>query len=82
MLAIRNFFITLILLASLALGAVVVLLERDWVDFGTLDLYKIAQPSVVLDDEGAVLTTFELDKRAPVSFAKLPRCLIQAIFAA
>jgi penicillin-binding protein 1A len=57
-------------------------MEKDWVDFAALDIYTIAQPSVVLDDEGAIIAKFELDKRAPVAFDKLPKNLIQAFVAA
>ena len=67
---------------SIALGVAAVLIEKDWVDFAALDIYTIAQPSVVLDDEGAIIAKFELDKRAPVAFDKLPKNLIQAFVAA
>lgn len=82
MVSLRHLIISLILVASAITGAAAVLFQTDWVDFATLDIYTLAQPSVVLDDEGAVITTFEQDKRAPVAYDKLPTHLIQAFIAA
>lgn len=55
--------------------------EREWVDFSTLDAYKVAKPSVALDDEGQVLVKFQLDKRAPISYNQIPEILIKAFVA-
>ncbi len=70
------------MLLSISLGGIAVLLEKDWVDFSSLDMYKTALPSVVFDDEGQVLARFELDKRTPVSYKKLPKILVNAFVAA
>ena len=79
---IRRVIVSLCIIFSITLGVATVLIEKDWVDFAALDIYTIAQPSVVLDDEGAIIAKFELDKRAPVAFDKLPNNLIQAFVAA
>lgn len=78
----RRISLTLTFTLACAMGVLALLMERDWVDFSELDVYKIAQPSAVLDDEGAIITTFELDKRVPVAFDKLPKNLIDAFVAA
>ncbi len=78
----RKILFVAILFISFCLGIAVVLLEKDWVDFASLDIYTLAKPSVVLDDEGAEIARFELDKRSPVAYDKLPKHLIDAFVAA
>lgn len=78
----KKIFFTIVLSGSFLLGAALVLLEKDWVDFASLDIYTLAKPSVVLDDEGAEIARFELDKRTPVAYDKLPKHLINAFVAA
>ncbi len=79
---IKKIFFIVVLVLSFCLGMGIVLLEKDWVDFAALDIYTIAKPSVVLDDEGAEIARFELDKRTPVAYDKLPKHLIDAFVAA
>ncbi len=67
---------------SAIVGAGVFLMEKDWVDFSALDAYKTVRPSVILDDEGAELARFELDKRATISYDKIPLVVIKAFVAA
>jgi penicillin-binding protein 1A len=77
----RLLFIGIIICCAL-LGGLVVLLEKDWVDFSALDAYKTAQSSVVLDEDGEVISRFELDKCAPVLYDQLPDVLVKAFVAA
>ncbi len=64
------------------MGACIFVLENNWLDFSAFDAYKVAQPSIVLDDDGAELARFELDKRPPVPFDHLPEILVKAFIAA
>ncbi len=79
---IHRITVSVSIIFAITLGLATVLIEKDWVDFAALDIYTIAQPSIVLDDEGAIIAKFELDKRAPIAFDKLPKTLIQAFVAA
>jgi penicillin-binding protein 1A len=78
----RRLLIIFIIMCCILLGIGAFLMERDWVDFSTLDAYQAAKASIVLDDEGAELLSFELDKRASVTYNKIPDVLVQAFVAA
>ncbi|MFA5306261.1 MAG: PBP1A family penicillin-binding protein [Candidatus Babeliales bacterium] len=78
----RRLIIAFSLFLCLALGCIVFLMERDWVDFSKLDSYKPSQASVVLDDDGNEIANFALDKRAPVAFTKIPPMVVKAFVAA
>jgi len=71
-----------ICVCSMLLGVGFFILEKNAVDISVFENYKTAQPSVVLDDEGQVLARFELDKRATVSYDKIPAILVKAFLAA
>ncbi len=78
----RRLIIAFTLFVCLALGCIVFLMERDWVDFSKLDSYKPSQASIVLDDDGNEIANFALDKRAPVSYSKIPPMVVKAFIAA
>jgi len=71
-----------IILFSFSSGSFIYLLEKDWVDFSTFEVYKTARPSIVYDSDGEEITRFELDKRDQVTFDQLPKNLIDAFVAA
>jgi penicillin-binding protein 1A len=75
---VRKLVIFSFIIASIGIGAFIALTEKDWIDWGALDMYKRACPSVILDDEGAIIASFEVDKRSPVSYNKLPKVLVDA----
>lgn len=75
-------FITFIFVASFLIGAFFYLFEKTDVDFSSLQNYDPGKPSIVLDDTGKEFCRFELDRRAPVTFEKLPPILVKAFIAA
>lgn len=77
----RLLLIFLFMLCSVV-GALFYFLEKELVDFTALGYYSSAQPSVVLDDEGREIGRFELDRRDPVTYDKLPDVLVKAFVAA
>jgi len=79
---IRSFLATSIFFIFFSIGALFYLFETEWVDFTSLENYTTGKSSIVLDDEGKEFARFELDKRAPISFEKLPPILVDAFIAA
>lgn len=69
-------------LCCLGLGALCYLLEKEWVNFSQLGYYSQAKPSIVLDNEGRELARFELDRRDPVTYDKIPDIIVKAFIAA
>lgn len=70
------------LLATFFLGIFFWVLHHQVVDFSPLERYAVAQPSILLDDEGVEWARFELDKREPISLKDVPFHVIQAFLAA
>lgn len=68
--------------ASILIGSMTVLLEKNWIDLSALDSYKVSKPSIVFDDTGDVLCKFELDRRPPVPYRQLPDGVVKAFIAA
>ncbi|MCB9493696.1 MAG: PBP1A family penicillin-binding protein [Epsilonproteobacteria bacterium] len=64
------------------LGGLVYFLSPDWIDVNTFDLFKEAQPSLVLDRYGKVIARFQAEKCDPVTFDQLPDVLVKAFVAA
>ncbi len=64
------------------IGALFYLFEKEWVDFSSLGYYSNAKPSIVLDEEGREIGRFELDRRDPITYDKMPDILIKAFVAA
>ncbi|MFH1643624.1 MAG: PBP1A family penicillin-binding protein [bacterium] len=77
----KTFLITIIFISSFLTGAFLYLYENQTTDFSSLQNYDPGKPSIVLDDEGKELFRFDLDKRAPVTFDKLPPVLVKAFVA-
>ncbi|MCF7799603.1 PBP1A family penicillin-binding protein [Candidatus Babeliales bacterium] len=75
------FFLTIIFI-SFFIGIIFFLFEKDWVDFTHIEFYNPGKPSIVLDKDGKELFRFQLDKREPVNYSKLPDILIKAFLAA
>jgi penicillin-binding protein 1A len=78
----RRIIIIFTLILCVILGSIVFLMELDWVDFSKLEAYKASHASVVLDDEGNELAHFSLDKRASVSYQRIPPLVVKAFVAA
>lgn len=70
------------ILFAFACGVLFFLFQRDWVDFSVLENDQIAKPSILLDDEGNEIGRFELDRREPISYEKIPKILVNAFMAA
>ena len=70
------------ILFSFCLGIFFFLFEKEWVDFSVLENHDSGKPSVILDEDGNVFARFQLDKREPITFDKLPNILIKAFIAA
>ena len=65
-----------------AIGVFFYLFEKEWVDFSSLGYYTNAKPSILFDEEGREIGRFELDRRNPVTYDKMPDILIKAFVAA
>jgi len=78
----KKFFLLLCLFFCVSLGALFYLSEKDWVDLSTLDYLTKAKPSIIIDEEGREIARFELDRRDPISYDKIPPILIKAFIAA
>jgi len=78
----RMLLIAFLLLGATCCGALLYFINKEWVDFSLLECYNVSQPSVILDCEGRELSRFALDKRAPVTYDKMPPILIKAFVAA
>jgi len=78
----RWFFRSSIIFTCVFLGIFFYLFEKDWVDFSSLEYYEPGKPSVILDEDGREIARFQLDKREPITYDKLPDILIKAFVAA
>ncbi len=78
----RRLIATLFFLSCIGIGTLFYLFEKEWVDFSTLGYYSPAKPSIVLDEEGREIGRYELDRRDPVTYDKMPDMLIKAFVAA
>lgn len=78
----KRIFIVAFLLFSIIAGIAFYFLEREWVDVSLLEIYPNSNSSVILDENGEEFARFDMDRRRPVSFDKLPLTLVQAIVAA
>ena len=78
----RKIFYSLFLFFAFSIGAFFCLLQKEWVDFSDLKEHDTGKPSIILDDTGQELARFQLDKREPITFDKLPKVLINAFVAA
>ena len=73
---------TIVLVSSFLLGIITFIGKRVPVDFSVLEQYDPGKPSILLDDEGKEWGRFQLDRRNPISFQKMPQHLIYAFIAA
>ena len=78
----KSFFIFCVLIACMAAGAGIYILQNQVVDFSILENYNPGKPSILLDDEGNEWARFALDKREFVSIHDMPKHVIQAFIAA
>lgn len=78
----RRLVLIITFLCCTGIGALFYLFEKEWVDFSTLGYYSNAKPSVVLDEDGREIGRFELDRRDPITYDKMPDILIKAFVAA
>jgi penicillin-binding protein 1A len=83
MFAIRltHIIILFTLIISFSFGVLITVLNNQVIDFSVLE-HNTRKPSVLLDDEGKVWTSFEIDKRGYTKFEHLPKHLINAFLAA
>lgn len=79
---IRRLLLFIIFFCCVGIGALFYLFEKEWVDFSSLGYYSNAKPSIVLDEEGREIGRFELDRRDPTTYDKMPDILIKAFVAA
>lgn len=63
-------------------GAFFFMVDSEIVDFSSLEHYQLSKPSVILDAQGREMHRFELDKRTPITYDKMPDILIKAFIAA
>lgn len=77
----KIFLISLFILATFVLGAVLFVVNNKIVDFSPLEQYTHGNPTVLLDDEGQEWARFQIDRRDPVSLEKIPKNLINALLA-
>ncbi len=77
----RRLVIIILFFCCTGIGALFYLFEKEWVDFSALGYYSNAKPSIVLDEEGREIGRFELDRRDPVTYDKIPDILIKAFVA-
>lgn len=78
----RRLIIAFFFLCCTGIGALFYLFEKEWVDFSTLGYYSNAKPSILLDEEGREIGRYELDRRDPVTYNKIPDILVKAFVAA
>lgn len=79
---ITYFLLFLLIIFGCSTGTFFYLLEKDWVDFSALECTTYAKPSIILDEEGREIARFELDRRDPITYDKIPDILIKAFIAA
>ena len=77
----RYLFTILFLGAAFSLGILFNLMRNPYVDFSVLEQYNPGKPSILLDDEGNEWARFEVDKRKPVQYNKIPAHLTNAFVA-
>lgn len=64
------------------LGLFFFIVNNHSIDFAELSRYKPGIPSIVLDDEGKEWARFQLDRREPITYDKIPKHLVNAFIAA
>jgi len=75
----KRLLLAAIIIFSVVAGVAFYFLEREWVDVSLLEIYPNSSSSVILDESGEEFARFDMDRRRPVSFDKLPLILVQAI---
>lgn len=78
-----NFIIIAIIFGiCFVIGGAFYFIHYHHIDFSVLSRYKSDNPSIVLDDEGHEWARFQLDRRDPITYEKIPPHLINAFIAA
>lgn len=72
----------LFVLATFFCGMLCFFVENHQVDFSLLEKQGLFKPTIVFDKHGLEIMRFQRDRRNPVSYEKLPVCLINAFIAA
>lgn len=67
---------------AMVAGMLFYMMNHNCIDLSMLDRYRTDRPSVLLDDEGHEWARFQLDRKEPVPFARMPKQVIQAFVAA
>src|SRR6266851_1898609 len=78
----RSLLILFFLGGSILLGSFFFVVQNHVIDFSVLENYNPGQPSILYDDEGNEWGRFQLDRREPIAFDKMPKQLINAFIAA
>jgi|SaaInlStandDraft_4_1057021.scaffolds.fasta_scaffold05941_4 penicillin-binding protein 1A len=78
----KKILFTATLIFTFLLGILFFVFETNWVDISSLECYSPLKSSVVLDENGIVLSRFNRDKRKLVRFEDLPKNLVNAFVAA
>lgn len=71
-----------ILCLTFMVGLFFFVVNNHCVDFSVLARYKAGTPSILLDDNGQEWARFQLDRRDPIPYDKMPKHLINAFVAA
>jgi len=80
---IHRCIVLIIISAACFLGILFFIIHnRSSIDFSVLEHYNPGHPSIVLDDEGNEWARFQLDRRKPIDYQKIPKHVKQAFIAA
>ncbi len=79
---VRYLIASILSIFFVASGAAFYLFHTTRIDFSVIEQQSTVMPSVLLDDQGNELMRFELDKREPVPYEKIPPHLVEAFIAA
>lgn len=76
------FFIVGFLALAACAGALLFMSHNKCIDFSALEQYNPGSPTILLDVHGVEWARFQLDRREPVAYEKLPKHLVHAFLAA
>ena len=65
-----------------AAGALYFLFTTPWIDVSRLERYDPGKPTILLDEHGKEWARFELDRRDPIPYHRMPHHLIEAFLSA
>jgi penicillin-binding protein 1A len=73
--------LSLFIMATFILGALVLYLELQLPNAKTLDQVQLQQPMRIYSADGKLIAQFGAERRTPISYAKIPEQLINAVLA-